>query len=79
VSHYRQRELATDHTWKTHSTKVTYQGYLNKWILPRWQDYTLSAINAGEIELWLRSLSLGFCDDSVLHGRSPASRWIEPR
>ena len=21
VSHYRQRELATDHTWKTHSTK----------------------------------------------------------
>src|SRR6266568_1060663 len=30
VSHYRQRELATDHTWKTHSTKVTYQGYLNK-------------------------------------------------
>jgi hypothetical protein len=30
VSHYRQHELATDHTWKTHSTKVTYQGYLNK-------------------------------------------------
>jgi len=28
VDHYRQRELATDHTWKTHSTKVTYQGYL---------------------------------------------------
>jgi hypothetical protein len=35
LSHYRQRELATDHTWKTHSSKVTYQGYLNKWILPR--------------------------------------------
>ena len=58
VSHYRQRELATDHTWKTHSTKVTYQGYLNKWILPRWKNYTLSAINAGEVELWLRSLPL---------------------
>jgi integrase len=58
VSHYRQRELATDHTWKTHSTKVTYQGYLNKWILPRWNNYTLSAINAGEVELWLRSLPL---------------------
>ncbi len=57
-SHYRQRELATDHTWKTHSTKVTYQGYLNKWILPRWKNYTLSAINAGEVELWLRSLPL---------------------
>ena len=58
VNHYRQRELATDHTWKTHSTKVTYQGYLNKWILPRWGNYTLSAINAGEMELWLRSLPL---------------------
>jgi integrase len=58
VNHYRQRELATDHTWKTHSTKVTYQGYLNKWILPRWKNYTLSAINAGEVELWLRSLPL---------------------
>jgi integrase len=37
---------------------VTYQGYLNKWILPRWKNYTLSAINAGEVELWLRSLPL---------------------
>jgi len=58
VNHYRQRELATDHIWKTHSTKVTYQGYLNKWILPRWNNYTLCAINAGEVELWLRSLPL---------------------
>ena len=58
VSHYRQCELATDHTGKTHSTKVTYQGYLNKWILPRWKNYALSAINAGEVELWLRCLPL---------------------
>jgi integrase len=58
VDHYRQRELATDHTWKTYSTKVTYQGYLNKWILPRWKSYTLPAIKAGEVEQWLRSLPL---------------------
>jgi hypothetical protein len=58
VNHYRQRELATDHTWKTHSTKVTYQGYLNKWILPRWESYTLPAIKAGDVEQWLRSLPL---------------------
>ena len=34
VNHYRQRELAIDHTWKAHSTKVTYQGYLNslRWL-----------------------------------------------
>jgi len=58
VNHYRQRELAPDHVWKTHSTKVTYQGYLNKWILPRWESYTLPAIKAGEVEQWLRSLPL---------------------
>ena len=32
VDHYRQRELKPDNAWKSHSTKVTYQGYLNKWI-----------------------------------------------
>lgn len=58
VDHYRQRELKLDTVWKTHSTKVTYQGYLNKWILPRWGACTLAAINAGEVELWLRSLPL---------------------
>jgi hypothetical protein len=34
VDHYRQRELKPDILWKTHSTKVTYDGYLNKWIMP---------------------------------------------
>ena len=58
VSHYRERELDPDTVWKTHSTKVTYEGYLNKWILPRWERYPLIRINAGEVELWLRSLPL---------------------
>lgn len=58
VDHYRQRELATDHIWKTHSTKVTYQGYLNKWILPRRGSHSVSIIKAGEVELWLRSQPL---------------------
>jgi integrase len=40
------------------STKVTYEGYLNKWILPRWRNYPLVRVNAGEVELWLRSLTL---------------------
>ena len=35
VEHYRQRELATDNEWKTLSTRVTYEGYLRKWIVPR--------------------------------------------
>ena len=58
VSHYRKRELDPDTVWKTHSTKVTYEGYLNKWILPRWGNYPLVRVNAGEVELWLRSLTL---------------------
>ncbi len=36
VEHYKQRELAPDNDWKTYSTKSTYQGYLRKWIVPRW-------------------------------------------
>src|SRR5438105_10488425 len=58
VDHYRQRELEPDKLWKSHSTKVTYKGYLNKWILPRWGKHLLRRINAGEVELWLRSLPL---------------------
>ena|ERR1022692_1184537 len=58
VDDYRRRELKAENVWKTHSTKVTCQGYLNKWILPRWGNYPLARINAGEVELWLRSLSL---------------------
>jgi integrase len=58
VDHYRQRELKPDTIWKTNSTKVTYEGYLRKWILLRWGKYPLVGINAGEVELWLRSLPL---------------------
>ena len=58
VSHYRARELDTDTVWKTYSTKITYEGYLNKWIVPRWGSYPLVRVNAGEVELWLRSLPL---------------------
>jgi integrase len=52
VEHYRQRELATDNEWKTLSTRVTYEGYLRKWIVPGWGATNLSAIRAVEVELW---------------------------
>ena len=58
VEHYRQRELAADNEWKTLSTRVTYEGYLRKWIVPRWGATNLSAIRAVEVELWLRTLPL---------------------
>jgi hypothetical protein len=68
VDHYRQRELKPDILWKTHSTKVTYEGYegyLNKWSMPRWGNYTLNRISAGEVELWLRSLALAIAAQSL--------------
>ena len=37
---------------------MTYEGYLKKWILRRWGSYPLVRVNAGEVELWLRSLTL---------------------
>jgi len=58
VAHYRQKELANDNEWKTLSTRVTYDGYLRKWIVPRWGSTNLSAIRAIEVELWLRTLPL---------------------
>jgi integrase len=56
VERYRQRELAEDNKWKTLSTRVTYEGYLRKWIVRRWGATNLSAIRAVEVELWLRTL-----------------------
>jgi site-specific recombinase XerD len=58
VEHYRQKELAAGNEWKPLSTRATYEGYLRKWIVPRWGSTNLSAIRTGEVELWLRTLPL---------------------
>jgi len=57
-NHFRQRELNTDTSWRTYSTRMGYQGYLKKWVTPRWGQRTLVSIQAGEVELWMRSLRL---------------------
>jgi hypothetical protein len=55
VQHYRQHEMpdifykkselpekiAEDENRKSYATQDTYQGYLRKWILPRWKSYRL--------------------------------------
>jgi len=58
VEHYKQRELGSDNDWKTYSTKSAYQGYLRKWIVPRWGSFTLSSIRTIEVECWLGKLPL---------------------
>ncbi|GAA3766765.1 tyrosine-type recombinase/integrase [Terriglobus aquaticus] len=72
VEHYRQHELpdilngtrplgseaGDDELRKSYSTQVTYQGYLNKWILPRWRSYRLTDVKPVQVEQWLKSLPL---------------------
>jgi hypothetical protein len=42
--HFEQRELTRDNTWRSYSTKKTYQAYLNRWILPHWRRYELAEV-----------------------------------
>ncbi len=58
INHYRQRELATENEWKTLSTRTTYEGYLRKWIEPRWGSSSLNIVRAVEVEMWLGTLPL---------------------
>ncbi len=58
AEHYRRRELASDNTRKTYSTKKGYENYLRRWIVPKWGEYSLDKIKPIEVELWLRKLSL---------------------
>ena len=67
VNHYREHELPdifhrenpeniSDDERKSYSTQDTYDGYLRKWILPRWRSCRLSEVKAVEVERWLKTL-----------------------
>ena len=58
VKHFQQRELRTGFASRTFSTRNTNEGYLRKWIVPRWSEHPVDTLKAGEVELWLRSLPL---------------------
>jgi len=72
VQHYRQHEMpdifykkselpekiAEDENRKSYATQDTYQGYLRKWILPRWKSYRLPDVKPVQVEQWLKSLTL---------------------
>ena len=69
VNHYREHELpdifykeephkiSDEESRKSWSTQDTYDGYLRKWILPRWRSYRLSEVKAVAVEQWLKTLS----------------------
>lgn len=72
AEHYKQHELpdivhgtrplgseaGDDELRKSYSTQVTYQGYLSKWILPRWRSYRLTDVKPVHVEQWLKTLPL---------------------
>src|SRR3984957_20293319 len=56
ADHFQQRELGCSNGRISYSTKMAYQGYLGKRIIPRWGDYIFPNIKAVEVELWLKHL-----------------------
>src|SRR6266853_2095828 len=56
--HFERRELAKENTWRSYSTKKTYQAYLTRWVLPHWRQYELAEVRTIQVESWLRRLPL---------------------
>lgn len=57
AQHYREKEMC-ESSGKTFATIRTNEGYLDRWILPRWSSYRLKDVKAVIVEEWLRSLPL---------------------
>ena len=85
VNHYREHELpdifykdepdkiSDDEPRKSWSTQDTYDGYLRKWILPRWRSYRLSEVKAVAVEQWLKTSVLKM----VIRWREAARQRLE--
>ena len=73
VEHYREHEMPDvfskkrpcigtvcerEEGRKSYSTQETYEGYLKKWIVPKWGSYRLAEIKAVQVEQWLKTIPL---------------------
>lgn len=73
VQHYREHEMPDvfskkrpaigtvcehEEGRKSYSTQETYEGYLKKWIGPRWGSYRLADVKAVQVEQWLKTVPL---------------------
>jgi len=88
VNHYRQHELPDvfnktkpklgerDENTKSYATQVTYEGYLKKWILPRWGVCRLTDIKATAVESWLKKLCFPKTDVPLARGSKAKIRNI---
>jgi integrase len=53
-----QEEFSGSEGRKSYATQDTYEGYLKKWILPRWRSYRLGDVKTVQVEQWLHSVPL---------------------
>src|SRR5215813_9663269 len=44
IDHYILTELSDKATWHSHSTKIVYKGYLERWIRPSWGGFSISQV-----------------------------------
>ncbi len=54
----KQEESGGPEGRKSYATQDTYEGYLKKWILPRWRSYRLGDVKTVQVEQWLHSVPL---------------------
>jgi integrase len=56
AEHYAQKELTGERL--AYSTRITYERYLKKWVVPRWGKQTLPSVVPVAVEEWLAGLQL---------------------
>jgi hypothetical protein len=56
--HFQHCELTHDDNWRSYSTRRNYKFYLERWIIPKWGNYSLDQVRTIEVESWLRGLPL---------------------
>jgi len=66
--HFIQRELTSDNTWRSYSTKRAYRAYLKRWIIPHWGTAPLSEVRTTGVESWLRRLPLAKSSCAKIRG-----------
>jgi integrase len=54
VAHYTKNELPN----KAPYTREVYEGYITKWITPKWESFLLSDVRTVNVESWLGTLPL---------------------
>jgi site-specific recombinase XerD len=56
IDHYLVTELSEQTNWHSHSTRIVYRVFLNRWIRPRWGSTNIRDVRTIAVESWLRQL-----------------------